>query len=321
MKLGIALLKLWRFFIGNRSFITEINGDLWIASNATYDGTNWNRVDTTKYAFAIQIQGYGNIPGETIQGVNIWKAAPGTNPIGPFLAQGGWETLVIGTAYSGFVVGGSTIEIDGSAAQYGYSRVICLNDGLHLTQNAYWDGTNWNADVVNALSLDYWLAFDGTIIARRAYTTANPITWYTGEGTKARAYRYSSNQSLSAATDTKVQLNAKTYDYWNWFDISTNFRYTISSAIAQGQYLVSAAVNFSPPSAASQATIWIAKNGVSVAKVQGQIQSGSNNLTLTVTDVIELSWSDYVELWARCESATSINYGSDKTFMAIAKLL
>jgi hypothetical protein len=321
MKLGIALLKLWRFFIGNRSFITEINGDLWIASNATYDGTNWNRVDTTKYAFAIQIQGYGNIPGETIQGVNIWKAAPGANPIGPFLAAGGWETLVIGTAYSGFVVGGSTIEIDGSGARWGYSRVICLDDGLHLTLNAYWDGTNWQADVLNAANRDYWLTTSGYVTIRRGYTTANPITWYYGEGTKARAYRDISNQSLAAATDTKVQLNAKTFDYFAWFDINTNFRYTIGNQQANGQYLVTATVNFSPPSAVSQATIWIVKNGVSVAKAQGQIQSGSNNLTLTVTDVIELSYNDYVELWARCELATSINYGSDRTFMSIAKLL
>jgi hypothetical protein len=321
MKLGIALLKLWRYFIGNRSFITEINGDLWIASNATYDGTNWNRVDTTKYAFAIQIQGYGNIPGETFQGVNIWKAAPGANPIGPFLAAGGWETLAIGTAYSGFVVGGSTIEIDGSGAQYGYSRVICLNDGLHLTLNAYWNGTNWNADVLNTISLDFWQTKDGPVIIRRGFTADNPITWYYGEPSKARAYRDGSNQSLTAATDTKVQLNAKSYDYHAWFDINTNFRYIINDSRGNGQYLITAAVNFSPPSSSSQATIWIAKNGVSVSKAQGQIQSGSNNLTLTVTDVIELSVTDYVELWARCELATSINYGSDKTFMALAKLL
>jgi hypothetical protein len=321
MKLGIALLKLWRFFIGNRSFITEINGDLWIASNAVYDGTNWNRVDTTKYAFAIQIQGYGNIPGETFQGVNIWKAAPGANPIGPFLAVGGWETLAIGTVYSGFVIGGSTIEVDGSGATNGYVRLTCLNDGLHLTFNAYWDGTNWRADVLNAWNLDYWLDIGGLIITRRAYTSTNPIIWGTGERTKARVYRDISNQSLSAATDTKVQLNAMSYDYLTWFDISTNYRYTINSERANGQYLVTAAVNFSPPSAASQATIWIAKNGVRVAKVQGQIQSGSYNLTLTVTDVIELSAGDYIELWARCEATTSINYGSDKTFMALAKLL
>jgi hypothetical protein len=321
MKLGIALLKLLRFFIGNRSFITEINGDLWIASNATYDGTNWNRVDTTKYAFAIQIQGYGNIPGETLQGVNIWKAAPGNNPIGPFLAQGGWETLAIGTAYSGFVVGGQALEVDGSGAANGYSRVICLNDGLHLTQNAYWDGSNWKADVLNQGNVDLWLTPIGTVFFRRAWCTSNPIVWYTGSGAKARAYRDSSNQSLAAATDTKVQLNARSYDYSSWFDISTNYRYKIDNANANGQYLVSAAVNFSPPSAASQATIWIAKNGVSVSKANGQIQSGSNNLTLTVTDVIELSYNDYVELWARCELATSINYGSDKTFMAIAKLI
>jgi hypothetical protein len=218
-------------------------------------------------------------------------------------------------------VGGSAIEVDGSGAQHGYSRVICLNDGLHLTQNAYWDGTNWQADVLNANSVDYWLSISGNPILRRVWASSNPISFSSGDPIKARAYRDSTPQSLLAATDTKVQLNAISFDYLSWFDISTNYRYTINLSRANGQYIVTAKVNFSPPSAASQATIWIAKNGVSVAKANGQIQSGSNNLTLTVTDVIELSVSDYVELWARCELATSINYGSDRTFMAIAKLL
>jgi hypothetical protein len=181
MKVGITLLKLWRLFFGNRSFITEIDGDLWIAANATYEGTNWNRVDTTKYAFAIQIQGYGNIPGETTPGVNIWKAAPGENPIGDFLEVGGWETLAIGTAYSSLVIGGSTVEVDGSGATGGYSRLTCLNDGLHLTQNAYWDGANWNADVLNAESIDLWLDTSGNVSLRIAYVTENPISWSYGD--------------------------------------------------------------------------------------------------------------------------------------------
>jgi hypothetical protein len=321
MKLGIALLKLWRFFIGNRGFITEIDGDLWIASNATYDGTNWNRVDTTKYAFAIQIQGYGNIPGETIQGVNIWKAAPGNNPIGPFLAVGGWETLAIGTAYSGFIIGGQALEVDGSGAVNGYSRVICLNDGLHLTQNAYWDGSNWNADVLNKGNVDLWLTPTGTTVLRRAWATSNPISWYTGDGAKARAYRDSSNQSLAAATDTKVQLNAKSYDYFSWFDVSTNYRYTIGNDRATGQHLVTAAVCFLAPSSDSTIMAWIAKNGTNISQAQAQIKGGGGNVTITLSNIIELSAGDYVELWARCEAATSIVFGSNRTFMAIAKLL
>jgi hypothetical protein len=321
MKLGIALLKLWRYFIGNRSFITEINGDLWIASNATYDGTNWNRVDTTKYAFAIQIQGYGNIPGETFQGVNIWKAAPGANPIGPFLAQGGWETLAIGTAYSGFVVGGSTIEIDGSGAQYGYSRVICLNDGLHLTQNAYWDGTNWNADVLNSPNIDFWLNTYGPMIIRRGFTTTNPITWYPGEGTKARAYKGSPDQSLQAATETKVQLNASSFDYYGWFDVSTNFRYIVMSEYANGQYIISAAVTFVATASNSKAYIFVTKNGNRVAVAQGNIIGGGGDVTITLSDIQELSYNDYVDLWAYSQLATTIKASNTGTYLALAKLL
>jgi hypothetical protein len=321
MKLGIALLKLWRFFIGNRSFITEINGDLWIASNATYDGTNWNRVDTTKYAFAIQIQGYGNIPGETFQGVNIWKAAPGTNPIGPFLAQGGWETLAIGTAYSGFVIGGTTIEVDGSGSQYGYSRLICLNDGLHLTQNAYWDGTNWQADALNYESIDIWVTASGNITLRWSYTTTNPINWHTGDPTKARAYKNTPDQSLTAATETKVQLNAKSFDYYGWFDISTNFRYTISSSRADGQYLITAAVTFTATASNSKVYIFITKNGTRVAVAQANIIGGGGDVTITLSDIQELSNNDYVDLWAYSQQATTIKASNTGTYLALARLL
>jgi hypothetical protein len=321
MKLGIALLKLWRFFIGNRSFITEINGDLWIASNATYDGTNWNRVDTTKYAFAIQIQGYGNIPGETIQGVNIWKAAPGNNPIGNFLQVGGWETLAIGSAYSSLIIGGSTIEVDGSGVQYGYSRLICLNDGLHLTQNAFWDGTSWQPDVLNAWSLDYWLTKSGMITVRRAWVYSNQISWLYGEGTKARAYKDTPDQSLTAATETKVQLNALSYSYWNWFDINTNFRYTILDAMAAGQYLVTAAVTFVATASNSKVYVFIAKNGTRVAVAQGNIIGGGGDVTITLSDILELSYPDYVELWAYSQLATTIKASNTATYMAIAKLL
>jgi hypothetical protein len=321
MKLGIALLKLWRFFIGNRSFITEINGDLWIASNATYDGTNWNRVDTTKYAFAIQIQGYGNIPGETIQGVNIWKAAPGANPIGNFLQVGGWETLAIGSAYSSLIIGGSTIEVDGSGAGGGYSRVICLNDGLHLTQNAYWDGTYWRSDILNVPSYNLWFSDDGPVLLLQQKAASNPISWSFGDMTKARAYKGTPDQSLTAATETKVQLNAKSYDYLGLFDVSTNFRYTIVSTRGSGQYLITAAVTFTATASNSKVYIFITKNGTRVAVAQGNIIGGGGDVTITLSDIQELSINDYVDLWAYSQLATTIKASNAGTYMAIAKLL
>ncbi len=96
--------------------IAEIGGDLWIVSNAKYDATagQWNRIDISKFAFALQIQGYNNIPGESVQGVNLWRAIPGNNPIGDFGTYGGWEVLQIWTAYKDAVVGGCAVEVDGN---------------------------------------------------------------------------------------------------------------------------------------------------------------------------------------------------------------
>lgn len=95
--------------------IFQLDGDLWIVANAYYDfdDSEWNRIDTSKYAFALQLQGTNFIPGESVQGVNLWRAVPGTNPIGDFGTYGGWEAVQLWTGYGDTVVGGYSIELDG----------------------------------------------------------------------------------------------------------------------------------------------------------------------------------------------------------------
>jgi len=161
--------------IGSKIRIAEINGDLWLSANAYWDGSNWQRVDTSKFALAIQIQGTNNIPGETIPGINFWRAVPGSNPIGNFGTYGGWEAVFIGTAYASGVLGGTCLEVDGNGVTNGYARVSALSDGTHITQNAYWDGSYWRPDNSSAQSLDIWLDTSGQYHIRSG--SGNPITW------------------------------------------------------------------------------------------------------------------------------------------------
>ena len=161
--------------IGSKFRIAEVSGDLWLSANAYWDGSNWQRIDTSKFALAIQIQGMNNIPGETIPGINLWRAVPGSNPIGNFGTYGGWEAVFIVTAYASGVLGGTCLEVDGNGVTNGYARISALNDGTHITQNAYWDGSYWRPDNSSTQSLDIWLDTAGQYHFRIG--SGNPITW------------------------------------------------------------------------------------------------------------------------------------------------
>jgi len=105
---------------------TDSDGDLWITANAYYDGSNWQRENTSQESFGIEMMRAGNIIYESMPGVVIWRAVPGSNPIGPFTTYGGWEANLISTYYRDLVVGGAVIEIDGNGL-LPYGRLIHSN--------------------------------------------------------------------------------------------------------------------------------------------------------------------------------------------------
>lgn len=79
----------------------------------------------------------------------------------------------------------------------------------------------------------------------------------------ARAYR-STNQNISDITGTKVQFNAVTQDASNFYDESTNYRFT---PLKSGLYRVNLNVIFATSSSAGVTYIfYIYKNGASVAE-------------------------------------------------------
>lgn len=149
-----------------RSQTDTISGDFWFLSNATWnpaDGAtppgNFYRIDNTHYAFGLQLQGQGFIPGEPdlgyyVPGATIWVAQPESYSIirgagqqsgKMFGAVGGWELGITVTGERQLTVGGGGIEIDG----YGtipYGRVVNNTTGTLLArrmvgmmQNAYTD--------------------------------------------------------------------------------------------------------------------------------------------------------------------------------------
>jgi hypothetical protein len=144
-----------------RAQVYSVSGDMWFMANAYWDPTSGNffRVDQTHYAFGLQLQGQGYIPGEPdlgyyVPGATIWVAQPtsytlirgaGQSNGLVFGAVGGWELGITCTAERQLTVGGGGIEIDG----YGtipYGRVVNNTTGTALArrmvgmmQNAYTD--------------------------------------------------------------------------------------------------------------------------------------------------------------------------------------
>lgn len=132
-----------------RGSLVSVSGDVWLLSNARWSGSDqeFYRIDQTKAAFGLQLQGQGYIPGEPdlgyyIAGATIWVAQPqsytlirgGGNAANPrFAVSGGWELGSTLTQERQLTIGGGGIEIDG----YGttpYGRVINNTTGTALAR-------------------------------------------------------------------------------------------------------------------------------------------------------------------------------------------
>ena len=129
-----------------------------------------------------------------------------------------------------------------------------------------------------------------------------------------RVYR-SGAQSLPSGSAVKIQFNAENYDVQGEFDSSTNYRFTATKA---GIYHVKAQMQCS--SAASQEyTLYIYKNaGV---HTHFNFYSTTTNAFFAVSDLVQLSGGDYIEIHGKStNSAQNITGSTDRTFLTIYKV-
>lgn len=161
----------------------------------------------------------------------------------------------------------------------------------------------------------------GNTLAKATLAQGSGIEVTNGAGTitiaaapVAFAVYRATNQSITSATFTKVQLATEELDTSSCFDSATNYRFTPNVA---GYYLITGTVSISVTSGTStMATLY--KNG-SEFKRGGQTDltavSYANNV---VTALIYLNGStDYVELYARSVGTSpTVNGGQSSTYMS-----
>lgn len=92
-------------------------------------------------------------------------------------------------------------------------------------------------------------------------STATGLKWAapaSANGPAFSAYRITSNQSITAATFTKAQLNAEHFDTDSCFDSTTNYRFTPTKA---GKYQINFIGQITQTGGAGRAMFVIYKNG------------------------------------------------------------
>lgn len=124
--------------------------------------------------------------------------------------------------------------------------------------------------------------------------------WSTPAGASGpafRAYRNTSQQSFSANTATKIQLNAESYDTDSCFDSTTNYRFTPNKS---GYYQITGSIQFSGANATTIKEGYIYKNGSQYSKLFSSNGSGTPGASFAGggSDLIYFNGTtDYVELY------------------------
>lgn len=109
---------------------------------------------------------------------------------------------------------------------------------------------------------------------------------------KFRAYR-SSAWTMTNGAAAKLQCNTENFDTNNNYDATTNYRYT---APVDGFYQFNAAIT-AAFDVGDIYRIHLYKNGAAVSSGNAIVVSSTFGQTLTVSDFIQLSAGDYVEVY------------------------
>jgi len=140
-------------------------------------------------------------------------------------------------------------------------------------------------------------------------------SWATPAGSSGpafRAFRGTSDQSISNSTWTKVELNSETFDTASAFDSTTNYRFTPQTA---GYYQINGQIKGYQSSYDRRIELAIYKNGSEIGL--GSSNTGSNEDAIpTISDLIYFNGSsDYVELYAWIQGTSAVvRFGTSITF-------
>jgi len=117
------------------------------------------------------------------------------------------------------------------------------------------------------------------------------------------AARLTSDQTVTPGAAVKAIMSTEIFDIQNEFDNATNYRFTASKA---GLYAFRYNLLFTPSVSSASLEAYFLKNGSEKnGYVIGTISPG-NKISKTIVALIQLSVSDYVEVWGEMISGNSL---------------
>ena len=121
--------------------------------------------------------------------------------------------------------------------------------------------------------------------------------------------RMSADQSISSNTATKVDFDTEVFDTDGAYDHSTNQRFTVPTGKA-GKYYITCTLGTDDGNEGSTFVVDIRKNGSNSGESSyNRIQRTSGVLSFDAHTIIDLSAGDYIEIYARHETAVNLQPG------------
>ncbi len=167
-----------------------------------------------------------------------------------------------------------------------------------------------------------------------AFLTATQLTDLTDAGDSALHYHSAdriaigftsraraslgSNQTVTTATETKVELDTEQYDGDEEFDKDTDYRFT---AVSAGYYFVSGVLFWTTVADGVVTRVMIYRNGTQYC-MHAQRTGGAGFTSNFVSDVVYLAAGQYIELYVIQNAVGNLilEAGASKTCLAIHRL-
>ena len=208
------------------------------------------------------------------------------------------------------LLGGTTGQVLSKTTNADMDFTWVTTDDTNAIQNAIVDA---KGDLIGATAADtparLAVGTNGQVLTADS-TAATGLKWATPASSSGPAFGayLASNQTVTAATFTKIQINTEEFDTDNCYDPTTNFRFTPNKA---GKYQVS--LSMIATGVDNYSVIY--KNGASF-KITGWATSGS---TANGTALIDMNGTtDYLEFYAYIASGTTISSGQTYTYASAA---
>ena len=130
----------------------------------------------------------------------------------------------------------------------------------------------------------------------------------------AFAAKMSGTQQLANDTTTKIAYDTEVYDTDSAYDHSSNYRFTVPSNKG-GKYFIGASVRSGNMADTKKINMYLHVNGSEVAEHFAQVVSSNTNeqYTVGVFKVLNLSASDYVEVFVLHQNGAAVNSSSSSS--------